>query len=205
MVSRKGVTWFVIVLLAISTGWMAAPAVAAEPSPEHRVIPAPPEEEPETPASRNGHGLRVSDAVYRVESGDDEVSGDAEVQTELVRWHRGWGYGGWGHRGWGFGGWGRRGWGFGGWGGGFGYRRWGFGGWGGGFGYPRWGWGGRRWAFAPMYRPFYGGYYGYPAVGFGYGNAYPVYGNQFAYGYGSPYGFGGYGMSYPYNYGYFGY
>jgi hypothetical protein len=176
MVSRKGMTWFVIVLVAVSAGCTAAPAVAAEPSSEHQVIPNPPEEDPEPPASENGHSLRVSDAVYRVESGE------SEVESELVRWRRGLGYGGWGRRGFGYGGWG--------------YRR---------FGYPGWGWGGRRWAFAPIYRPYYGGYFGYPAFAYGYGNANPVYGNQFAYGYGSPYGYGGYGMGYPYNYGYLAY
>ena len=56
-------------------------------------------------------------------------------------------------------------------------------------GYP--GLGGRRrgLAFGPMYRPYYGGF-GYPVARLGYG--YPVYGNQFAY---------GFGMSYPYGYG----
>jgi hypothetical protein len=189
MVSRNGMTWLVIVLLAISAGCAVAPAMASEPSPEHRVIPNPPEEDPETPAFENGSSLRVSDAVYRIDE-----SGDGEVQSELVRWH-----GRWGHRGWGWGGWGRRGFGYGGFGYGgwgrrrFGYGGFGYGGWGGGFGYPGWGWGARRWAFAPVYRPYYGGYFRYPAFGYGYANAYPVYGNQFAY---------GYGMSSPYNYGY---
>ena len=168
MVSRNGMTWLAVVVLTIAAGFTAAPA-AADPGPEHQVIPAPPDEAPETATAARGSSIPVTYAVYRVED-----SGEGEVETELVRWHRGWGR----HRWWG--------------------GRWGYGwggGWGRGWGFPGWGWG-RRWAFRPRFRPYYGGYFGYPAFGFGYG--YPLYGNQFAYGYGGPYGYGGYGMSFGY-------
>src|SRR5579872_3787484 len=179
MAARKGMVCLVIGFFVVCAGFPAAPAAAAGPSPEHRVVPNPPEEEPETPAPSSDRRLRVSDGVYRV--GDTD---EYEAESELVRWHRGWGYGGFG-RGFGYGGFGYGGWG----------RGWRHGGWGYGGG---WGWGGRRWAFG---RPFYRGYYGYPGMRFGYGYGYPMYANQFAYGYGSPYGYGGYGMGYPYGYG----
>jgi hypothetical protein len=169
MVTRKGVNCFTIIVLTFAAGFAAAQAVVA--GPQQDFIPNPPDDEPETTTKDNGPNLPIADAVYRVEkseSGEIE-SGQGEVQSELVRWHGGWGW--------------RHGWG-GGWGGGWGYR------WGGGWGYPGWGWG-RPWALGPVYRPYYGAYFGYPALGFGY----PVYANRFAYG--GPYGFGGYGMPYP--------
>src|SRR5579864_4134788 len=108
MVSNKGMFWLTMLAFIICAGSATAPAQAFDNGPALDFIPAPPDEAPsatpaeEVPATpEKVSGPTISDGVYRVEKSESGEAESGEVDTELTRWHGGWG------RGWGGGGWGR--------------------------------------------------------------------------------------------------